>query len=134
MHLRTFTADTARQAIEQVRAELGPQAIIIAIDEAANGTGVIVRAALDGEVTNVERAAEEFRRYVIPFRDQVVALLGERDQGDSIRLDFDLQPGLIRDVTQRFAKGNIVQGHCDPRASWACDDRNGRDPGCVNGC
>jgi len=47
MRIRTFTANAAREAIELVRAELGPQAIIIALDEAANGRGVIVRAAID---------------------------------------------------------------------------------------
>ena len=47
MRIRTFAADNARAAIELVRAEMGPHAIIIALDETANGRGVIVRAAAD---------------------------------------------------------------------------------------
>lgn len=47
MRIRTFTADSARDAIELVRAEMGPHAIIIALDQAANGRGAVVRAAMD---------------------------------------------------------------------------------------
>lgn len=51
MRIRTFTADSARDAIDRVRAEMGADAIIISMDEAANGRGVIVRAAMDGTAT-----------------------------------------------------------------------------------
>lgn len=47
MRIRTFAAATTRDAMAQVRAELGEAAVIIAIDETANGRGVIVRAAAD---------------------------------------------------------------------------------------
>ena len=49
MRIRTFTADAAREAIDRVRAEMGDEAVIISLDEAANGRGVIVRAALDSD-------------------------------------------------------------------------------------
>lgn len=45
MRIRTFTGRTAKEAITLVRATLGEDAVIVAIDEAANGRGVIVRAA-----------------------------------------------------------------------------------------
>ena len=47
MQIRTFTADNAKAAIAKVRAEMGPYAVIIAMDETAKGGGVIVRAALE---------------------------------------------------------------------------------------
>jgi len=48
MRILTFTADSARDAIERVRAELGPDALIISLEETANGRGVVGRAAVDG--------------------------------------------------------------------------------------
>lgn len=49
MRIRTFTADSAREAIDYIRAEMGEEAVIISLEEAANGRGVIVRAAMHGE-------------------------------------------------------------------------------------
>ena len=47
MQVRTFVADTAHLAMAQVREELGPEAVIIALDQAARGRGVVVRAAIE---------------------------------------------------------------------------------------
>lgn len=47
MRIRTFTADTTPAAMAMVRQEMGPDAVIIAVDQAANGHGVVVRAAFD---------------------------------------------------------------------------------------
>jgi flagellar biosynthesis GTPase FlhF len=47
MRIRTFTAASPQAALGRVRDELGPDAVILAIDEAANGRGVIVRAAVE---------------------------------------------------------------------------------------
>jgi flagellar biosynthesis protein FlhF len=46
MKVRTFTAKDMREALASVRAEMGPQAVIVA-SERAKGGGIIVRAALD---------------------------------------------------------------------------------------
>ena len=56
MRIRTFTADSAREAIDRVRAEMGADAVIIALDEAANGRGVIVRAAMEGDPPEIASA------------------------------------------------------------------------------
>src|SRR5262245_2559850 len=41
-------------------------------------------------VANIQRSAEKFRRHMISFRDQVVALLRERNDSNCIGLDLDL--------------------------------------------
>lgn len=47
MRIRTFTAASPQAALGRVRDEMGPDAVILAIDQAANGRGVIVRAAIE---------------------------------------------------------------------------------------
>jgi flagellar biosynthesis GTPase FlhF len=47
MRIRTFTAATTQAAMALVRNEMGPAAVIIAIDQATNGHGVVVRAAVE---------------------------------------------------------------------------------------
>src|SRR5215469_6310241 len=55
MQLRTFIANDMREALGQVRREMGPDAVIVA-SQRAKGGGIMVRAALDGatEVTEEE--------------------------------------------------------------------------------
>jgi flagellar biosynthesis protein FlhF len=47
MKIRTFAAANTPAAMAQIREAMGPAAVIISIDEAANGRGVIIRAAAD---------------------------------------------------------------------------------------
>jgi flagellar biosynthesis protein FlhF len=54
MKLRTFLAKDMREALSSVRAEMGPEAVIVA-SERAKGGGIVVRAALDEPES--ERAA-----------------------------------------------------------------------------
>lgn len=56
MKLRTFIASDMREALLQVRAELGAQAIIVS-SQKAKGGGVMVRAAVEESATEVEDAA-----------------------------------------------------------------------------
>ena len=46
MQLRTFLAKDMKEALATVRADMGPEAVIIATEKAKSG-GVMVRAALD---------------------------------------------------------------------------------------
>ena len=55
MQLRTFIANDMREALGQVRKEMGPDAVIVA-SQRAKGGGIMVRAALDNPA---EDAAEE---------------------------------------------------------------------------
>ncbi len=55
MQLRTFFARDMREALGQVRSEMGPDAVIIA-SQRAKGGGVMVRAAFDAPVANVDDA------------------------------------------------------------------------------
>ena len=57
MRIRTFTGDTARAAMKAVRAEMGDDAVIIAISDATNGLGVVVRAAVDEAAETSEPTA-----------------------------------------------------------------------------
>ena len=47
MQLRTFIANDMREALSQVRKEMGPDAVIVA-SQRAKGGGIMVRAAFDG--------------------------------------------------------------------------------------
>src|SRR4029077_6199183 len=64
-------------------------------------------------VTDIQRPAKKFRRDVIPLGNQIVALLGERNNSNGIRFHFDFQSRLVGDVTQRFAEWNIIQRNGD---------------------
>src|SRR5206468_10954030 len=79
-------------------------------------------------VTNIERSAEEFWRHVIAFRDQVVALLCEGNDGNSVWFHFDFQSGLTGDVAQRFTERDVIKSYSDARA---CRPRDGRDRWCA---
>jgi flagellar biosynthesis protein FlhF len=65
MRLRTFLADNMTAALATVRADMGPEAIIIA-SEKAKGGGVMVRAALD---TPEEPAANDAPAAETPVAD-----------------------------------------------------------------
>src|SRR5271155_1277419 len=51
MQLRTFIAADMREALGQVRREMGPDAVIVA-SQRAKGGGVMVRAAFDAPIAN----------------------------------------------------------------------------------
>jgi flagellar biosynthesis protein FlhF len=53
MQLRTFIAKDMREALSQMRSEMGPDAVIVA-SQRAKGGGVMVRAAFDAPVANDE--------------------------------------------------------------------------------
>lgn len=59
MKLRTFIANDMREALAQVRAELGAQAIIVS-SQKAKGGGVMVRAAVEEDAVEVEEAVAAF--------------------------------------------------------------------------
>lgn len=81
MRLRTFTAPSIADAMAQVRRELGPDAIIIATQEQADG-GVSIRAA-----------AEEGA--VLPSKDSP-ALATKRREAERMRARGDNADGLTR--------------------------------------
>jgi flagellar biosynthesis GTPase FlhF len=51
MRIKTFTAPTAAAAMALVRDDMGPAAVIIAVDQALKGHGVILRAAVEEDET-----------------------------------------------------------------------------------
>jgi flagellar biosynthesis protein FlhF len=57
MQLRTFIAKDMRDALGQVRREMGPDAVIIASQRAKSG-GVMVRAAFDAPAADADEKAE----------------------------------------------------------------------------
>lgn len=76
MRIRTYAALTTKEAIAKVRSEMGPAAVIISIDETANGRGVIVRAAAD-EQTSIEDAPAR----PLPIEERLEAFLTARLKG-----------------------------------------------------
>ena len=75
MRIRTFTAATTQAAMALVRNEMGPAAVIIAIDQASRGHGVIVRAAVDDEAPAPPTIVTP------PVEDRLEAFLKERLTG-----------------------------------------------------
>ena len=67
MQLRTFLAKDMREALANVRSEMGPEAVIVA-SERAKGGGIMVRAALDSEESEagVETVARELAAALNP--------------------------------------------------------------------
>jgi flagellar biosynthesis protein FlhF len=76
MRIRTFTAHTTPAAIALVREEMGPDAVIISIDQTANGCGTLVRAAVDGDPTDL--AAPTCSLPALSAEARLEALLRER--------------------------------------------------------
>jgi flagellar biosynthesis protein FlhF len=66
MQIRTFLARDMREALTNVRAEMGPDAIIVA-SQRAKGGGIMVRAAFDNPGTDREIAPPP----VLPNADQI---------------------------------------------------------------
>ena len=61
MQLRTFLAKDMKAALASVRAEMGPEAVIVG-SERAKGGGVMVRAALEEPETPSLRSARSASR------------------------------------------------------------------------
>jgi flagellar biosynthesis GTPase FlhF len=72
MRIRTFTATTAPAAMALVRSEMGDAAVIIAVDQATNGHGVVIRAAVDEEADAGTSSSPP------PVEDRLEALLKAR--------------------------------------------------------
>src|SRR5580698_7813965 len=101
MQLRTFLAKDMREALANVRNEMGSEAVIVA-SERAKGGGIMVRAALDTEETevNVETVARELAAALNPpavstnfetnYRDGLIRRLrGERTATTSNAVGFN---------------------------------------------
>jgi flagellar biosynthesis protein FlhF len=88
MQLRTFIAKDMKAALASMRAEMGPEAVIIG-SERAKGGGVIVRAALeDPEAPAFEdKTGEPVKDVDADFRDAMIRRL--RDKPAAGRRRFD---------------------------------------------
>jgi flagellar biosynthesis protein FlhF len=65
MQLRTFIAKDMREALGQMRKEMGPEAVIVA-SQRAKGGGIMVRAAFDAPVANADEEAELIAQETAP--------------------------------------------------------------------
>jgi len=85
MQLRTFLAKDMREALATVRADMGPDAVIIASEKSKNG-GVMVRAALDTADETPETQAPAEPALVADFdthyRDGLLRRLRGNGDGD----------------------------------------------------
>ena len=80
MRIRTFTAATPQTALDHIRNEMGPDAVILAMDDAANGRGVIVRAAVDETVALIDPEDAFADTPLAGFEDRLEHLLKARLQ------------------------------------------------------
>ena len=107
MRLRSFTAPTMREAMGQVRDEMGPDAIIVATHRSERGRGVRVTAALD--------EPEEDRRLMAEAESPPAGADGAAARalawhGAPDELARELGGDLLRGLSARFAFAEL-----DPR-------------------
>ncbi|HWD28079.1 MAG TPA: AAA family ATPase [Rhizomicrobium sp.] len=121
MQLRTFLAKDMKEALATVRADMGPEAVIIASEKAKSG-GVLVRAALDTreEEAVVEAASAEtpIADFEAHYRDGLLRRL--RSDAPKSRLSFDrtalitalnrhrLPEGLAHALAESAAKAQLT--------------------------
>jgi len=101
MQLRTFIANDMREALSQVRNEMGPDAVIVG-SQRAKGGGIMVRAAFDAPIANANdeieivgetqpsAPIEMARDFAQNYRDGLVKRLrGDAAQAVSASPNFD---------------------------------------------
>ena len=93
MQLRTFLAKDMKEALASVRADMGPEAVIIASEKSKSG-GIMVRAALDESDSPAEAQAPSEPALVADFdtshRDGLLRRLRGNGSGDrKSSLSFD---------------------------------------------
>jgi flagellar biosynthesis protein FlhF len=121
MQLRTFLAKDMKEALASVRADMGPEAVIIASEKAKSG-GVLVRAALDtpeDEPVVEETPATPVADFETHYRDGLLRRLRTSDAAKS-RLSFDraaliaalnrhrLPEGLAHALAESAAKAQLT--------------------------
>jgi flagellar biosynthesis protein FlhF len=123
MQLRTFLAKDMKEALATVRADMGPEAVIIASEKSKSG-GVLVRAALDtqeDETPAVEDApaTAPVADFEAHYRDGLLRRLRTNDTAKS-RLSFDraaliaalnkhrLPEGLAHALAESAAKAQLT--------------------------
>lgn len=96
MHLKTFTAESLPQAMQQVREQLGEDAVILSTENDPDSPGVRVTAALEDaeaaegffededslEIFNLINEALDYHRVPVALMDSLLSATG-RFQGDS---------------------------------------------------
>lgn len=95
MRLRTFTGRSQAEAMRQVRESLGPDAVILSSQPAADGRGVRITAALEdspldefdfgpGAVVSVERLTDALAYHRVPaaLQDSLIAATAGLRAGD----------------------------------------------------
>jgi len=107
MQLRTFLAKDMKEALATVRADMGPDAVIIATEKAKSG-GVMVRAALDSvdqdEPATEAEAAAPVADFELHCRDGLLRRL--RGEGDAkARLSFNRSELLAALARHRLPEG-----------------------------
>jgi flagellar biosynthesis protein FlhF len=93
MQLRTFLAKDMKTALAEVRAEMGPDAVIVA-SQSAKGGGVMVRAALDEPEPSADAREPAPAAAIQPdvdtaFRDTMIRRLREKKSELPGRRHFD---------------------------------------------
>ena len=123
MQLRTFLAKDMKEALAEVRAEMGPEAVIVA-SQSAKGGGVMVRAALEES----EEPAEEAATSPVPpidvdtaFHDTMIRRLREKKSELPGRRRFDRAELLASLARNRVPEG-LAHALAESAAKTALSD------------
>jgi len=110
MQLRTFLAKDMKEALAEVRAEMGPDAVIVA-SQSAKGGGVMVRAALDESEPFAQPADTASAASITPpdvdaaFHDTLIRRLREKKSELPGRRRFDRA-----ELLASFARNRLPEG------------------------
>ncbi|MDE2134821.1 MAG: hypothetical protein KGJ49_09500 [Alphaproteobacteria bacterium] len=88
MQLRTFLAKDMKAALVNVRAEMGPEAVIVG-SERTKGGGVMVRAALEAVETPAPETGEPANAFDAEYRNTLIRRLREKPAAKPGRRRFD---------------------------------------------
>ncbi len=115
MQLRTFIAKDMREALAQIRSEMGDSAVIVA-SQRAKGGGVTVRAAIEAPDAN-----DEYEQDVAPLQNENVEFVGTFEQifGEGMIRRLRNEPSVSALPTKNFNRTEllrILRGHRTPES------------------
>lgn len=109
MRLRSFTAPTMRQAMDQVRDEMGADAIIVATHRSERGRGVRVTAALDRPEED-QRLSDEIAGPAAGPDDAAFRALAWHGTPEALARELAAHGALADALSSRFSFADLDDG------------------------
>jgi flagellar biosynthesis protein FlhF len=124
MRLKTFHAETLKDAMQQVRKALGEDAVIISTRENVAGGGVRVTAAVEEDLIEMEQQADIMTgQAASPLAGPVDWIEDDEQEEDSESAmiehltDILLRHGMPADITDHILSCATIIGATDPRVA-----------------